>query len=136
MSNRLKEKELTVEYYFTAVRYNTGFIEILWDTSITEITVDHLKKSQIIVKELSGGKKMPLYFSTHDFLGISKEARKYATSPEGVVYTKATAVLVNNMAIKILMSFFMSMNKPIVPTKGFVTKEECFVWLEKIAAHE
>ena len=95
-------KEKFVENYFNAILYNNGIIEITWDTAITQIEVDHLAKVQEIVAELGGGKKMPLYFSIHEFLGISKEARQYATSREGVTYTLATTVIVDNLAKKII----------------------------------
>ncbi len=127
----LKVKESYVENILKAVLYDNGIIEIIWDTSIQEIEVIHLKKMQQTVFELGGGKKMPLYFSIHEFLGISGEARKYATSEEGVKYTLATTVLVDNLAKKILLNFFMHVNKPRVPTKGFTNREDCFLWLEK-----
>lgn len=128
----MKEKEAFVEDVLHAVLHNSGVVEVTWDTSIEEINVDHLKKMQDVVAELGEGKKMPIYFSTHDFLGISSEARKYASSREGTQYTLATAVLVNNLAMQMLMNFFMRVNKPIIPTKGFTTKQDCISWLEKV----
>ena len=129
---RLSIREIDVEGNLKAILYNTGVIEIVWNTSITEIEIVHLKKMQQVVFELGGGQKMPLYFTIHEFLGIGDEARKYATSEEGVKYTLATTVLVDNLAKKLLFNFFMNVNKPKVPTKSFTTREDCFIWLEKI----
>lgn len=118
--------------YLKAILYNTGVIEIVWNTSILTIEVFHLKQMQEVVAKIGGGKKMPLYFSMHEFLGINDEARRYATSDEGVKYTLATTVLVDNLAKKLLMNFFMNMFTPKVPTKGFSNREDALLWLEKI----
>ena len=125
-------KESHIENFLKAILYNNGIIEIIWDTSIPEIEVIHLKKMQDVVFELGEGKKMPLYFTVHEFLGISSDARKYATSEVGVKYTLATTVLVDNLAKNLLFNFFMKVNKPRVPTKSFTNRNDSFIWLEKI----
>ncbi len=124
-------KQITKEH-LKANLFDNGVIEIVWDISIKEIEVIHLKEMQQTVCELGEGKKMSLHFSMHEFLGITPEARKYATSEEGVMYTLATTVLVDNLAKKMLFNFFMNVNKPIVPTKGFSNKEDAFLWLENL----
>lgn len=124
-------KEITKEH-LKAVLYDNGIVEIVWDTSIKEIEVIHLKEMQETVCELGEGKKTPLHFSMHEFLGITPEATKHATSEEGTKYTLAITVLVDNLAKKLLFNFFMNVNKPKVPTKGFTKKEEAFVWLEEM----
>jgi hypothetical protein len=106
MTNNPEIVKEIVHKYMKAILFNTGVIEIIWDTSILIIEVDHLKQMREVVFELGGGKKMPLYFSMHEFLTINDEARKYATSDEGVKYTLATTVLVDNLAKKMLMNFF------------------------------
>jgi hypothetical protein len=124
-------KEIVDEGYLTASLYSNGVIEIVWEPSIEIIDVIHLSKMQEAVCYLGEGKKMPLFFSFHDFLRLSKEGEKYATSDEGVKYSLAIAVLLDNIAKKLVMNFFLKMNKPKVPTKGFSTKEDAFVWLKK-----
>lgn len=125
-------KEKIAEGYLKAILYDNGIIEIIWDPSIELIEVDHLSKMQQTVAELGGGKKMPLLFTPHDFLHLSKEGGKYATSEEGTRYSLAIAVVVDNLAKKLLMNFFLSINKPKVPTKGCSTKSDAFIWLESM----
>lgn len=124
-------KELVDEGNLTASLYSNGIIEINWETSLQVIDVVHLTKMQEAVCELGEGKKMPLLFMPHDFLHLSKEGAKYATSIEGTKYSLAIGVLSDNLAKKILMNFFLSINKPIVPTKGFSTREDAYTWLSK-----
>ncbi len=125
-------KQKVAEGYLTANLYDNGVIEILWDKTIETIEVDHLSKMQQTVAELSGGKRMPLLFTPHDFLHLSKEGGKFATSDDGTRYSLAIAVVVDNLAKKLLMNFFLSINKPKVPTKGCSTKADSFKWLESI----
>lgn len=125
-------KEIVEQGYLRAVLYSTDVIQIFWDSSLEMIDVVHLRKMQEIVGELSGGKKMPLLFMPHDFLHLSKEGGKYATSEEGTRFSAAIAVLVDNLAKRILLNFFLSFNKPKVLTKGFTSKEDAFEWLERV----
>lgn len=125
-------KEIAKGDHLKAMLYNSGVIEIVWNTNIETIEVIHLAAMQNAVCELGGGKKTPLFFTIHDFLQISADARKYATSAEGVKYSLVIAVLVDSLAKKLLFNFFETINKPIVPTKGFTNKEDAFVWLEKM----
>ena len=125
-------KEIVEQGYLRAVLHSTGVIQIFWDSSLEVIDVRHLSKMQQIVGELGGDKKMPLLFMPHDFLHLSKEGGKYATTEEGTRFSAAIAVLVDNLAKRILLNFFLSFNKPKVLTKGFTNKEEAFEWLERV----
>lgn len=132
MSSQLNiVNKIVAEGYLIATLYTNGVIEIVWDSSLEMIDVIHLTKMQEAVRELGAGKKMPLLFIPHDFLNVNKEGGKYAASDEGVKYTLAIAVLIDNLAKKLLLNFFSTINKPKVPTKGFSTKEEAFTWLLK-----
>jgi hypothetical protein len=123
--------EIVVNGYVKAVQRNDGIIEINWDHKLEIVEPKHIAKMQEVVAELGGGKKMPLLFFPHGFLNVSKEGAKYATSDEGVRYTLAIAVIVDNLAKKLLMNFFLNFNKPKVPTKGFSNKEDALKWLSK-----
>lgn len=125
-------KEVIIENYLKAILYDNGIIEIIWDTSIEIIEVIHLVEMQKAVCELGNGKKMPLHFTVPEFLQIGDAARKYATSNEGVTYSLAITVLIDNLAKKILFNFFMNVNKPKIPTKSFTNREDAFLWLEQI----
>ncbi|MES2590195.1 MAG: hypothetical protein V4622_14555 [Bacteroidota bacterium] len=123
--------EIIVDGYLKAILYDNDVIEIFWDSSIDMIDVNHLKQMQQTVFELGLGKKMPLLFSPHEFLQLKPEGQKFAASEEGVKYSLAIAVLVDNLAKRILMNFFLKTSKPIVPTRGFSKREDAIFWLEK-----
>jgi hypothetical protein len=129
-------RELIIEKILKALLYDNGVIEIVWDKSIEIIEVIHLSEMQKAVCKLGKGKKMPLHFTVHEFLQISDAARKHATSDEGITYSLAITVLIDNLAKKILFNFFMNVNKPKIPTKSFTNKEDAFLWLEQIQNDE
>jgi hypothetical protein len=124
--------EKTIEKSFKTILYDNGIVEINWDKSLELIDVKQLIEIKEILYELGNGSKMLLYFSTPDFLQISNEARKYAATEESGKYTLASAVLIDNLAKKIVFDFFMNFNKPKIPTKCFTNKEDAFNWLNEI----
>lgn len=133
MPNSIKiVNEIIDEGYLKASLYSNGIIEINWEPSLPVIDVVHFTKMQEAVRELGNGKKMPLLFIPHDFLTVSKEGGKYATSNDGTKYTSVNAVLTDNLAKKILMNFYQNINKSKVPTRGFSKKEEALKWLSEL----
>jgi len=121
--------ELLLEDVLNCVLYENGIIEIFWDTRIEVIEIVHLKHVQQSLEKLGKGKKMPIFFTAHDFLTVSSDARLFAASEEGTIYTLANAVLIDSLPKKLLFNFFINFNKPIAPTRGFTSKREAFDWL-------
>lgn len=114
---------------FKTILYSNNIIEVQWDKELLEIDKIHLISLKEFIKELGNENKMLIYTSILDFVRITTEGRRYGASDEGQEYTKANAILVDNMAKKIVFNFFMNINKPKTPTKSFSTKEEAFKWL-------
>ena len=124
------QSQLVVEGILHAYLYDGEVIEIIWNHEIKCIEVEHLSAMQIAVGKLGGGKKMPLYFTAHEFLDVSVDAQAYATSEEGTRYSLAIAVLLDSLAIKIDYNAFIKRNQPVVPTIGFTKSSEAIDWLK------
>jgi hypothetical protein len=122
-------KEFQKEEMFRCVLYDNGIIEIVWDENLELIEVHHLVHAQNSIGNLGEGNKMPIYMTFHEFLTVSNEGKEFASSPEGVKFTQATALLIDSLPKKILFNFFVKFNKPVAPTKGFTSREEAFSWL-------
>ncbi len=56
-------------------------------------------------------------------------AREFSASDEGLQFTIADALIVNNLAHKILVSFYLKFNKPKKPSKAFENEEDAIKWL-------
>lgn len=128
-NNLIIVNEIVVNDVLHSILYENGIIEIVWNVKIDIIDVHHLKHAQNSIASLGQGKKMPIFFTAHEFLTVSEEGRVFAASKEGVNYTLVNAVLIDSLPKKILFNFFINFNRPIAPTKGFTTKEDAFEWL-------
>lgn len=107
-------------------------VEVVWSEFIGEIEKKHLIQLRDVIQEIGNGNKMLIYIDTYNFMDITNEARKYAASKESNLYTLANAVLVDSLPKKLLFNFFLRFENPIVPTKGFSTKEEAMEWLQQL----
>ena len=56
-------------------------------------------------------------------------AREFSASDEGLQFTIADAMVVTNLAHRILVSFYLKLNKPKKPSKAFDNEEEAIQWL-------
>jgi hypothetical protein len=107
-----------------------NIIEVEWNPNIDEIKKEHLVLLTSIIKDLGHEKKMLVYIDTYNFMSITPEARAYAATKEASEFTRANAVLADALSKKLLFNFFVKINKPIVPTRGFSSKKEAISWLK------
>ncbi|MGE0560760.1 MAG: hypothetical protein AB7O47_03005 [Flavobacteriales bacterium] len=63
-------------------------------------------------------------------MNVTKEAREFSASVDGLKYSSAEAYVFNSLPHRIIGNFYLKFNKPSVPTKFFNTKEEAEVWLK------
>jgi hypothetical protein len=112
------------------LKYNTnGILEIYMHPTTFEVDKEQLMLLTDALGEIAGTNKLPIYIIASDFMGISKEAGVYSALPESNRFTLASAVLIETLAAKLLFNFYLQINKPPVPTKGFTSKESAFKWL-------
>jgi len=117
------------EAVFTAHLYDNGIIDIRWNEKLLFIDIEHLLEVKKAVEQLGGGKRMRLFFFTHDFIQTTPQAQELAATEKYTEFTLAVAVLVNSMALRLAMNFFMRLHRPFVPSKGFDSREKAHEWL-------
>ncbi len=66
-----------------------------------------------------------------DFHETTSEARAFLSDNKSLKLYKAHAVLVDNLAKRILVNIFIKLNKPIVPFRMFSEEKEALDWLLK-----
>jgi hypothetical protein len=98
----------------------------------TEITVELQVEMVALYREVTNGKKMPFLFEGGEFVSITKEARENAIKMEDDTPTLASAILVKNLAQKIVADFYYKINKPKQPYKVFWSKEKAILWIEQL----
>jgi len=80
--------------------------------------------------KLSKGKKMPVLIDAGEFTSIDKEVRVFSASPQSNIYTIADAIAYYSLAQKMIADFYITHNRPTVPTKAFSNKTEAIDWLK------
>jgi hypothetical protein len=120
--------EVINKKYYT-INY-TGNIMFIDYKEGTEITVEIMKQMMQDMIELSKGKKFAVFSDLTKNISSTAEARIYGAKNEFTSYTVANAVITNSLAIKIMVNFFITFNKPEKPTRLFKDRKGAVDWLK------
>lgn len=76
-------------------------------------------------ERLSPGRR-PLLVDIRPMQHIEREARAYYSGLQSIT---ARALLVGSPVTRVIANFFISINRPVIPTKLFTSETEAVVWL-------
>lgn len=79
--------------------------------------------------QLTKGESYVVLVYSGEFSSISKEARELSAGDEYVKETIAKALLVNSLGQKLVVNFYLSVNRPKIKTKMFLDKKKALEWL-------
>jgi hypothetical protein len=96
-----------------------------------ELDVKEVKEFTSMCEKLSGNKPYFLISDARVNLSITTEGRKAAASRTISPLLVANAVLVNNVAVRMVANFFTAVNKPHFKYKVFNEEQEALAWLKK-----
>lgn len=82
------------------------------------------------VKQLSNGKRVPVFVDMTKSMGATKEARAYFADAEVAKIQCACAMLVGTLLSQLIGNFFLGLNKTKFPIKLFSTEKEAKDWLK------
>ncbi len=82
--------------------------------------------------DITERKLMRFIFLAADNVSVTKEARDNAILIEDQSMVGASALIINNLAYKIIANFYMKVNKPKRPLKAFGNEEDAIEWLKKL----
>lgn len=107
-----------------------GIVYVYFKNNCVLDTVLQLKllENYLIVTD---NKPAPFVFLAGDNVTITREARDNATSLEDKSPCMASAVIVNNLAYKLIANFYLQFNKPKRPYKVFTAIEDGELWLKQ-----
>lgn len=92
-------------------------------------TVDNLRESHKIIKQMTGGKKLPhLVFLTRSAVP-DKDAREFSTASLPDLYT-AMALVSNGGLGTFIMNLLFKMKPPTVPMRSFSNEADAREWLK------
>lgn len=128
MSDSIKYiKEINTDKVFVALR-DDG-IGYLYFKDNTELNIELQLELLDLYNSLKDKELLPFLIEAGDGFTITKEARDNAVSLEEKSAIKASAVVVNNLAYKLIANFYLNFNKPKRPYKVFSKREDAVKWL-------
>ena|ERR1019366_6315611 len=80
--------------------------------------------------EIGRGEKFLNLVTFEDFVIVNQEARKLAARAVASKFTIADAFVVDSIALKLVINFYIAFNKPSRPTRIFDTEEKAIEWLK------
>lgn len=80
--------------------------------------------------KLSNDKDYPSLVLISQVNNVTKEARDYFSTGDGVKHMKKMALLTNSPIGRMVGNFYLTINKPTIPTKLFTSKEDALTWLK------
>jgi hypothetical protein len=93
------------------------------------VDLEMAKKSVAARLRLTNSQPCKLFMDIRNLKYVSQSAREFSASIESTQFAEACAILAPSMITKLIANFFMSFNKPNLPTQIFTNKEKAFEWL-------
>lgn len=90
---------------------------------------DHQINHDALIELVGKEQKHPLLIDADAFINVTPEARKLVRKLESIVPISARAMIISSLGQRILVSFYIKIQKPIVPTKIFDNYEDGIQWL-------
>lgn len=122
-------KKVETAQYIIGVR-DDGIIHVFYKEH-TELDVKLQLEMLDVYIELCENKPYPFIFEAEEYITVTKEARDNALSLEDKSPLAVSAILVKNLAHKLIADFYLKFNKPRRPYKVFKNFEEGVDWLLK-----
>jgi hypothetical protein len=93
-------------------------------------TVANITGNVALVKQITGGKPMPLLIYLSDSPIPDKQTRKFSTEQLPVIYSAMAMVSKPGLA-KFIMNILFSLKPPPIPMKSFTDDKEAKQWLKQ-----
>jgi len=93
-------------------------------------TVKNISENVALVRQITGGKKVPLLIYLSNSPVPDKETRRFAAEQLSNIYS-AMAMVSKPGLSKFIMNILFSLKKPPIPMKSFLDDEEAKDWLKQ-----
>jgi len=94
-----------------------------------EVTLDDMMSIDQVQGSFAQKGKVFVLADVSFVKSATKEARDFAASEAMARTTGALALLIDSPVSKVLVNFFIRLNKPLFPTKLFISEGEAIKWL-------
>lgn len=108
---------------------NVLLVTMKEDCTVTVKEMEHLLKTAV---SLVGFKKYYAVIDTRANASISSDVSEYYSKSEYSKYRLADAFIINSLAMRLLVNFYISFNKPEILTKTFTDADPAIQWINQL----
>jgi hypothetical protein len=105
-----------------------GIVQLAWAPRTAMVLKDALAATEAMT-QLTGGRRSPLLVDTHDIGAMERPARVEFTRRGDLV--SAVALVVGTPLSRMMGNFFLSVSKPVAPTRLFDNEASALAWLQE-----
>lgn len=109
------------------IELHDGIMIANWDMDFVDLDV--AKRAVEIRVVAMGDNKYPFLIRVRRLTGSTKEARDYLASEEGCRGFSAAAFCIDSVIKNVIISLYLYLNKPVVPTRIFNDERKALEWL-------
>jgi len=120
------------------IELNKVFVELLAPNLVLlslkdniTIEVEDIIEIKDINTKLTNGNNYGLITNSGNYTSISNEARKLTANKEMEGKRIAMSIIINSLSQRMLVNFYLKINKPSIPTKSFSNLKDSREWIEK-----
>lgn len=95
----------------------------------TDVYLQQVREMVEAGSSITNGVPHPVIMFLGEFSTFNKDAREFSADPTKETMSTAIAYVTTNLANRLIVNFFLTINKPIKPYKMFRTEEAAIKWL-------
>jgi len=96
------------------------------------VDLNEAKENSDAVNSFYIGEKYPLIIDARGIKNITREARVQFSTNGRETYVSYFALIIGSPISRVVGNFFISINKPKVPTKLFENEKKALIWLNTL----
>lgn len=123
-------KESSEENDFCWMRVSNGILFVKFKPGLV-INVEIAKQMYYDRLKFSNGISRPLLLDGRNFVSMDRATMKYYKTKEVTQCITAAAFLTGNALTSLAGNLFLTLEKPLIPTKLFTDEKKAVEWLEK-----
>lgn len=124
-------KDFVFQDFTETVRFRVLKNEVIYYTFLgqEEINENHHLKNHLKLCDIAGAKRVKILIDSIGYQSITPEAKRLIRELEQVVPIDKRAIVINTLGERILVNFYLTFYKPIVPTRAFTNYSDALIWL-------
>ena len=111
---------------------NTNIVELDYPTEI-DVSLEQAQDIDKIIFDITEGEDIYLIVNMENSFGsLSSETQSFfAQDAPTVSQIKASAIILNNLPVRLLVKFYLNVFKPLYKTKVFSNADKAHQWIKK-----